>query len=625
MTALDYSIGQGAGRGEVAAGKGAARAGTAPGAPADGADGAAGQGFAAVFKQMAAPAQEAPDTGAGGRENARPGAKPHDGEGGTRPAPDEPAHDGPAPAGERQARPGRAAATHGPGSLSQLLLALGRPARAPALSEPGDPDTADDPAATSVQAAPDGAGLQASAMGRDPMRLPELVAVQDPALGEPSANPLDPSQSSPSSSKEDNAVARGASSGAGDPTAPGGSHAPTRAEQDAAAAAFALALGRADASAGVVPTAQSEAGARSDADQTAGSAFSDEAGVDAARPIQVSVISRETHFAPIRSLTGQALPFAQAGGAGLPAGAVSGVPSGPPPLAPQAPPPVGAGPVPLSTYRATLAQPATAGAASAPIAPRGDIAARERPASASGRQPLAARVADAGHRTKDEAVAPADPIQDAHALHREEREASAEGRSPEPLPGPQSAATAPVLAAAGLSALAEMPTVRQVAEAISNEMSSLGAPDVPGEDARSLAGPVRVLEIQLHPDDLGTVNVRLRLTPQGLEVRLRASNSDTARMLEQDRAALGEILRSAGYQPGDIQILTTDGSGFTGLTGHEPTPFAAAQPSAPEERGSERQPGGGSGRQPSDSSEQKGARRDETGDRDSFGRGDFSR
>ncbi|HQS49404.1 MAG: hypothetical protein B7Y12_15960 [Rhizobiales bacterium 24-66-13] len=619
MTALDYSVGPGAGRGDVVAGKGAARAGAAPGNPPDGADSVAGHGFAAVFKQIASPAPDAGDTGAAGRDTSRPGSDAHQGEDSAMPAPDETANDGPAPAGDRQARPGRVAATHGPGSLSQLLLALGRPARAPTVAAPGDGDTADDLAAAAVQAARDGARLQDPAMLQELIPFPDPATFQDSAMLPPSATPQDPSQSPPASHGEDVVAARATSSGLDDPTAPGGPNAPTRAEQDAAGAAFATALGRADATASAMPTRQSEAGAGFTAAQTAAPPFPDASGGEAVRPIQVSVLSRETHFAPIRSLTGQALPFVQAGT--LPTGAVSGAPSAPPVTAGQPPPPDRAG---LDGQPIAAPHP-MGGAPFAPIAPGAGIAARERSAMDTGRQSLTARAADARHIADEEAIAPADRVLDAHAARMEEQEASAQGSSAEPSPGPQPATMAPLPLQPGMRMLAEMPTVRQVAEAISSEMSSLGAPDSADTAMGLRAGPVRVLEIQLHPDDLGTVNVRMRLTPQGLEVRLRASNPDTARMLEQDRAALGEILRSAGYQPGDIQIITTDGSGFTGLTGHEPTPFAPARPSVPEERGSERQPGGGSGRQPSDSSDQKGARRDEASDRDSFGRGDFSR
>lgn len=477
--------------------------------------------------------------------------------------------------------------------------------------------------------------FQESAMFRDPAVFQELITlqaparVQGPARLQPSATPQDPSQSPPASQAEDVAPARATSSPSGNPMAPSGPQTPTRTEQEAAGVAFAMALGRADATASAMPTRHSEAGAESTAAQTAGPLFPDAPDVEAGRPIQVSVISRETHFAPIRSLTGQALPFVQAGADGPPPGAVPGATPARPATTGQTPPPGRADPMSHPMGGATLAQPAMAGASFAPIAPGAGIPARERPATDSGRQSVAARAADARHLGDEEAIAPADRRQNAYAVRMEEQEATGEGRSsdpaPGPAPGPQPATVAPLPAPAGLRALAEMPTVRQVAEAISGEMSSLGAPDSADTAVGLRAGPVRVLEIQLHPDDLGTVNVRLRLTPQGLEVRLRASNPDTARMLEQDRAALGEILRSAGYQPGDIQIITADGSGFTGLTGHEPTPFAPARPSASEERGSERQPGGGSGRQPSDSSEQKGSRRDETGDRDSFGRGDFSR
>lgn len=633
MTALDYSVGPGAGRGDVAAGKGAARVGAPSGNPAEGADSTAGQGFAAVFKQIASPAQDAGDTGAAGRDTSRPGADARGGEDRAMPAPDETANEGPAPVGERQARPVRAAATHGAGSLSQLILALGRPARAPTAIEPGDSEPAHDPAAASVPVAPDAARLQNSTMFQDLAMVRDPATFQDPATLQPPAIPQHPSQSAPASRAEDVAAARATSSGSGDSTPPGGPHAPTRAEQDAAGAAFATVLGRADVTASAMPTRQSEAGAESTAAQTGGPLFPDAADVEPARPIQVSVISRETHFAPIRSLTGQALPFAPADAAGLPPGAGPGATSVAAPATSGQPPRLGRAGLdgrPIAPFNPmvarTPAQPATLGASAEPRAPGAGIAPRERPAPGIGRQSVAARVADARQVAHDEATAPADRNQNAYAARMEEQDASAkDATSPDPAPGPQPVTTAPLSAPAGLRALAEMPTVRQVAEAISSEMSSFGAPDVAGTEPNSLAGPVRVLEIQLHPDDLGTVNVRLRLTSQGLEVRLRASNPDTARMLEQDRAALGEILRSAGYQPGDIQIFTADGSGFTGLTGHESTSFAPGQPSAPEERGGERSPGGGSGRQPSDSSEQKGARRDETGDRDGFGGGDFTR
>ncbi|MFG1421512.1 flagellar hook-length control protein FliK [Roseixanthobacter liquoris] len=626
MTALDYSIGPGAGRGDIAAGKGAARVGATPGNPAEGLDGAAGQGFAAVFKQMSAPAQDAGDTSGAGRDMPQPGAdaQAREREEPALTAPDETANDAPAPVVERHAHAVRAARTNGPGSLSQLLAALNRPARTPVTSEPAKAEQTDAPATARDRAPQDLVALQ------NPLTFQDLAASQQPAMPQDRPPASDASQTM----KGADAATVPVPAAGSDERAEAAPHAPTRAEQDAAGAAFVTALARADAAPAALPTGPSEAGAGSAGAQAGDSLPSDPSAGEPGPAIQVSVISRETHFAPIRSLTGQALPFAPASGLGAMPGLVAGAPPTPPVRNGQAPWSVRAdldGPPAAASrpWGATEYAQGATDASSEPGATGSVLLPHERTVADRGRQSVAARAAEARHVTHDEPTGPADPAGDAHAARGEAQDVAAKGpASAEASPGPQGpqvAGAAPLPSQAGMRALAEMPTVRQVAEAISSEMATLGAPDTADAAAGSLAGPVRVLEIQLHPDDLGTVNVRMRLTPQGLEVRLRASNPDTARMLEQDRAALGELLRSIGYQPGDIQIVTTDGSGFTGLTGHETAPFTPAPPSAPEERGNERQPGGGSGRQPSDSSEQKGARRDETGDRDSFGRGDFPR
>lgn len=76
-----------------------------------------------------------------------------------------------------------------------------------------------------------------------------------------------------------------------------------------------------------------------------------------------------------------------------------------------------------------------------------------------------------------------------------------------------------------------------------------GAPD---------RGPVRVLDLELTPADLGLVRVRMRLTGNGIELQIAAARPATTEHLQQDRHRLSSIIESAGY---DIDSLTVQASG----------------------------------------------------------------
>ncbi|MBX9931917.1 MAG: flagellar hook-length control protein FliK [Methylobacterium sp.] len=104
-----------------------------------------------------------------------------------------------------------------------------------------------------------------------------------------------------------------------------------------------------------------------------------------------------------------------------------------------------------------------------------------------------------------------------------------------------------------------MPSL-QVAEAVLAEVGRL--PGVSGPVIQSGAeGPLRILTIQLRPDDLGTVVVRMRLRGDQLEMSLHASREETASLLRSDGAALDDLLRSAGYQPDLVTVTSGRGEG----------------------------------------------------------------
>jgi chemotaxis protein MotD len=80
------------------------------------------------------------------------------------------------------------------------------------------------------------------------------------------------------------------------------------------------------------------------------------------------------------------------------------------------------------------------------------------------------------------------------------------------------------------------------------------AANLPRETAPA---PVRILHIQLQPQDLGTLTVKLSLKGGGLDVKLEAADPHTVRILEADRDRLTDMLRSAGYSVDALAVLPT--------------------------------------------------------------------
>ena len=120
-----------------------------------------------------------------------------------------------------------------------------------------------------------------------------------------------------------------------------------------------------------------------------------------------------------------------------------------------------------------------------------------------------------------------------------------------------------------------------------------------GDEAPTGGGPVRILTLRLQPETLGTVTVRLRLVGASLEMQVRADNSDTAALLERDRGALEEILKSSGY---DTDLLTIQSAGDGPRPDSTTTVQAAGRQDASTDGGF-RQSGGGqqpSGREAGD-------------------------
>ncbi|MBZ6078575.1 flagellar hook-length control protein FliK [Microvirga puerhi] len=78
---------------------------------------------------------------------------------------------------------------------------------------------------------------------------------------------------------------------------------------------------------------------------------------------------------------------------------------------------------------------------------------------------------------------------------------------------------------------------------------------------RPSEGVLRVLNIQLHPAELGVVTVKMRLSGENLEMELHTSNGETADILRTDMEKLSSLLRTSGYRPDVISVHLTAADG----------------------------------------------------------------
>ncbi|MBS9479328.1 flagellar hook-length control protein FliK [Ancylobacter radicis] len=232
------------------------------------------------------------------------------------------------------------------------------------------------------------------------------------------------------------------------------------------------------------------------------------------------------------------------------------------------------------------------------------------PASAAaGKDTGSFRLPDpAAHPASEDNALPADPsagretrLNDVVVPMARRDEARAAGRdSSLPASGPQLDTTPAAMAgqvAASVPSAPLAPTGTP-ADQVGAAIQRAGALPLGGAPAfeASARGPVRILEIQLHPVELGVVTVRLRNGRNGLEVRVQAARAETAQLLAQDRTALLASLTEQGHVAADLTITSLTAS--AGLTGHDARGLPSSTWPAPDE-------GDSDGRQ-----QHSGARRD---------------
>ncbi|WP_165933613.1 flagellar hook-length control protein FliK [Aquabacter spiritensis] len=171
------------------------------------------------------------------------------------------------------------------------------------------------------------------------------------------------------------------------------------------------------------------------------------------------------------------------------------------------------------------------------------------------------------------------------------------------LPTIDAAATPPGLPAQSLD---------QLARAIGSEAAELRRTPPPGEGHMPRAGqPLRLLDIELNPTDLGTITLRLRVSGDGLEVKLHAHDPATARMLRLDQNRLADLLRAEG--PAEVSVVDAAdfGAGWMRFDAPPRLSIGSAQDPRPmsdqrQDRGSEE--GASEGSRDDDTPSDRGAR-----------------
>jgi hypothetical protein len=154
----------------------------------------------------------------------------------------------------------------------------------------------------------------------------------------------------------------------------------------------------------------------------------------------------------------------------------------------------------------------------------------------------------------------------------------------------------------------------RVIDALGSTLTAQRAPDAAPGDAyvRLTAGgaALKTLTIQLQPEELGRLDVSMRLVEGQLTLEIAASEAGTAKILAEDREGLRKLLQHAGFSIDDtaITIVTRDAGSVPARTSAADAPgqagartssggdSPAGDGAAPHSR-QDRESGGGEGRQ----------------------------
>lgn len=98
--------------------------------------------------------------------------------------------------------------------------------------------------------------------------------------------------------------------------------------------------------------------------------------------------------------------------------------------------------------------------------------------------------------------------------------------------------------------------IRQAATELAATRGAEAIPELDSANPSGIAAPTKLLHLELRPVELGTITVKMRLSQNGMEMRIETSRAETAAMLNQDKEALREIIRASGYSADAVSVET---------------------------------------------------------------------
>lgn len=102
-----------------------------------------------------------------------------------------------------------------------------------------------------------------------------------------------------------------------------------------------------------------------------------------------------------------------------------------------------------------------------------------------------------------------------------------------------------------------VPAVKQLANEIARTVSGVQPTGFQPVDVKPGMSKLKVMHIQLQPESLGSLTVRMSLRDDMLELHIDAARAETADLIQRDREVLSSLLRAVGYTADDAQIRVT--------------------------------------------------------------------
>jgi chemotaxis protein MotD len=142
-----------------------------------------------------------------------------------------------------------------------------------------------------------------------------------------------------------------------------------------------------------------------------------------------------------------------------------------------------------------------------------------------------------------------------------------------------------------LPPVSQFSATQQVANAVVSELkgspaaASSAVADLAASQSNAPDQPLKILTVNLEPQALGNVTVRLRLVGSEVSIHLAAERKDTSLMLDQQRDSIRNLMQSAGYVAEVAPVQHGSLDGFQTGSGQSQPQLPGQQQQSPQSQG----------------------------------------